>query len=87
MAKFRVHLRQRYHVTKAYYFVGFIATNQRLYDQLQRFGCELVFKEVVQGRSHEPKGNVDAHLVLWAMKELGKYDQATRSRSNDDERC
>jgi uncharacterized LabA/DUF88 family protein len=76
VGKLRVHLHQKYHVTRAFYFLGYVATNQRLYAQLRRLGYELVFKEVVQGQAHDPKGNVDAHLVLWAMKELGNYDQA-----------
>jgi hypothetical protein len=31
---------------------------------------------VVQGRGHEPKGNVDADLVLKAMIEWPSYDKA-----------
>ncbi len=76
LAKFRVHLRQKYHVTRAFYFVGYMDVNQPLYALLQRSGYELVFKEVVQGQGHTPKGNVDTHIVLWAMKDLGGYDRA-----------
>ena len=35
-----------------------------------------MFKEIVQRQGHDPKGNVDAYLVVWAMKELGNYDRA-----------
>lgn len=76
LGKFRVHLRQKYHVTTAFYFVGYVATNERLYARLRNQDYELVFKEVVQRKKHEPKGNVDSHLVLWTMKELSRYDQA-----------
>lgn len=76
LAKFRTHLRQKYHVSRAFYFVGYLPGNEGLYQRLRSAGFELVFKEVVQGARHDPKGNVDAHLVLWAMKELGNYDQA-----------
>lgn len=73
---FRVHLRQKYHVARAFYFLGFMPVNQRLYDRLRQFDYELVFKPVVQGAGHDPKGNVDADLVLRAMIELPNYDQA-----------
>lgn len=76
LGKLRVHLEQKYHVTRAFYFVGYMEPFQPLYKQLQRMGYELVFKEVVQGQGHTPKGNVDAHVVLWAMKELMNYDRA-----------
>jgi uncharacterized LabA/DUF88 family protein len=75
LGKLRVHLRHKYHVTRAFYFIGYMAANEPLYARLRQQGYELVFKEVVQGQRHDPKGNVDAHLVLWAMKELPHYDQ------------
>ena len=76
LEKLPVHLRQKYHATRAFYFIGYVAANQPLYAVLRQLGYEPVFKEVVQGQAHAPKGNVDAHLVLWAMKELANYDRA-----------
>jgi uncharacterized LabA/DUF88 family protein len=76
LRKFRTHLAQKYHVTTAFYFLGYMPTNQSLYQRLQGFGYELEFKPVVQGRGHDPKGNVDADLVLKTMIELPNYDQA-----------
>lgn len=73
---FRVHLRQKYHVTRAFYFIGYLPANQSLYQRLQSFGYELVFKPVVHGVGHDPKGNVDADLVLRTMIELPHYEQA-----------
>jgi uncharacterized LabA/DUF88 family protein len=76
LRKFRVHLEQKYHVTRAFYFLGYMPENASLYQRLQGFGYELEFKPVVQGRGHDPKGNVDADLVLKTMIELPNYDQA-----------
>ncbi len=76
LRKFRVHLEQKYHVATAFYFLGYMPANANLYQRLQGFGYDLQFKPVVQGRGHDPKGNVDADLVLKAMVELGNYDQA-----------
>lgn len=76
MQRFRIHLRQKYHVVRAFYFLGYMLTNQRLYQRLQAFGYELWFKPIVQGQMHDPKGNVDADLVLRAIVEMANYDQA-----------
>jgi len=76
LRRFRVHLEQKYHVTKALYFLGYMPTNTGLYQRLQGCGYDIRFKPVVQGRGHAPKGNVDADLVLHAMIELPNYDGA-----------
>src|SRR5215213_4169839 len=76
LQKFRVHLTQKYHVTRAFYFLGYMPGNQGLYQRLQAFGYELRFKPVVQGQAHDPKGNVDADLVLRAVVEQPNYDRA-----------
>jgi len=68
--KFRIYLREKYGVSKAYYFVGFVAGNQRLYDALQEYGYILNFKPVILGDDKKPKGNIDADLVLRAMIDL-----------------
>lgn len=75
-SKFRIHLLQKYHVTRAFYFIGYMPQHQPLYAGLARSGYELQFKDVVQGNAHTPKGNVDADLVLKAMIELSNYQQA-----------
>jgi uncharacterized LabA/DUF88 family protein len=76
LRKFRVHLEQKYHVTDALYFLGYMPSQTTLYQTLQGAGFTVLFKPVVQGRNHEPKGNVDADLVLKVMMELPNFDQA-----------
>lgn len=74
--RFRIYLREKYGITKAFLFIGYIPTNQSLYTALQSFGYILVFKPTLQGAAGKIKGNVDAELVLHAMKELPNYDKA-----------
>src|SRR3989344_3786615 len=74
--KFRVYLAEKHAVTKAYLFVGYLPGNQELYRSLQEFGYVLIFKPVMRGKDGEPKGNVDAELVLQAMIDLDRYDKA-----------
>ena len=60
--KFRLYLQEKYGVSKAYYFVGFVAGNQKLYDSLQEYGYILTFKPVVLDNNRNPKGNIDADI-------------------------
>ena len=62
--KFRIYLREKYGVDRAYMFIGFAAFNQNLYDRLQETGFVLQFKPTIPDRNGEIKGNVDADLVL-----------------------
>jgi uncharacterized LabA/DUF88 family protein len=84
--RFRVHLDEHYGVSRAYYFIGYVPDNQRLYTGLQNAGYTLVFKQVTFG-SGKPKGNVDAELVLQAMIEYGSYDRAVIVTSDGDFAC
>ena len=46
LARFRVYLKQKYKVGKAYYFLGFMREEyQELYDEIQEAGFILQFKE------------------------------------------
>jgi len=65
--KFRIYLKEKYRVAKAYIFIGFVPGNQSLYNALQEYGYVLIFKPVIPGEDKEPKGNIDADLVLRAM--------------------
>jgi uncharacterized LabA/DUF88 family protein len=86
--KFREFLAKRYGVTKAYMFIGYVPENEDLYEQMHQAGYAVVLKQIydmTRPRSNNNgsdehkkpiKGNVDADLVLWAMKELPNYDKA-----------
>ena len=82
--RFRVYLKEKYQVGKAYLFIGYLPENQDLYTSLQSFGYLLVFKPVLKTKDGEVKGNVDADLVLQAMIEYEKYDKAVIVTSDGD---
>lgn len=84
---FRGYLAQRYGVTKAFSFIGYLATTETLYRALSQAGDELVFKPVVQGPGHDPKGNVDAELVLRAMIEYPNSARAILVTGDGDFAC
>ncbi len=82
--KFRVYLAEKYGVKKAYLFIGFVALNQSLYDNLQESGFILKFKPTIPDADGKIKGNIDADLVLKAALELSEYDKAVIVSSDGD---
>src|SRR3989338_1567015 len=74
--KFRVYLKEKYAVEKAYVFIGYLSGNQPLYTFLQDAGYILVFKPVMYSKEGDIKGNIDADLVLYSMIEYENYGQA-----------
>ena len=84
--KFRVYLRHRFRVKKAFLFIGYIESNKKLYDFLEKVGYTLVFKPTVETKGII-KGNVDAELVLHAMIEFDNYDKAVIVSGDGDFYC
>src|SRR3989344_5818076 len=82
--KFRVYLKEKYSVEKAYIFIGFVALNQKLYDRLQEAGFFLKFKPTIPDENGNIKGNVDADLVLRTMIDWNEYEQAIIVSSDGD---
>lgn len=89
--KFRQLLADKYGVTKAYMFIGHMPEHEDLYMQMHDLGFLVVLKPTLETmkapkpptkpgeKVEQPKptkGNIDADLVLWAMKEVKKYDKA-----------
>src|SRR5579864_9299164 len=80
--KFRKYLLDQYDVGQAYMFIGYVAENEALYEQLHDSGYLIVLKKTVDVKGSDNKndeteerkpivkGNIDADLVLYAMKEL-----------------
>ncbi len=62
--KFRVWLKDKYSIEKAYLFLGLIPKYKNLYTFLQEAGYTLVFKETTYDTDGKAKGNCDADLVL-----------------------
>ncbi len=89
--KFRLYLKNKYKVDKAYLFIGLVPGNEQLYSNLSDAGFQLVFKQTVEyteaGRKTY-KGNVDAELVLYAAaKTYAHYDQAVIVSGDGDFSC
>lgn len=85
--RFRVYLRDKYNITKAFLFIGYIKENQDLYNSLKGQGYNLVYKPTLPGLEAKIKGNVDAELVLHAMKEFNNYDKAIIVTGDGDFYC
>ncbi|HEY1064159.1 MAG TPA: NYN domain-containing protein [Candidatus Saccharimonadales bacterium] len=90
--KFRKYLADTYNVTHAFMFIGYMAENESLYELMHELGFLVALKPTLEvtapvsdpaeehaGKPDEKpvvKGNIDADLVLYAMKELPNYDKA-----------
>ena len=82
--RFRTYLKEKYKVSTAYLFIGYIPANQDIYSSLQRDGYVLIFKPTLPDDKGEVKGNIDADLVLQAMIDYKKYDKALIISSDGD---
>ena len=85
--KFRKYLEDKYNVTKAFLFIGYVPQNQDLYTSLQESGYIVIFKPTLTLPNGKVKGNVDAELVLYAMVEYQKYDKALIVTGDGDFYC
>jgi len=85
--RFRIYLKDKYRVTQAYLFLGWLAENQKLYATLQQAGYKLVFKPTFRGVDGKVKGNCDAELVLHTMIEYPNYDKAVIVTGDGDFSC
>lgn len=85
--KFRTYLKDKYKVTEAFLFIGYVYENQDLYTNLQKDGYILIFKPTFRLPSGKVKGNVDAELVLHAMIEYEHYDKALIVTGDGDFYC
>ncbi len=69
--KLRVYLTDKYHVLEAYYFFGYVDEEQQeLYNNLQKAGFIVSFKEHNPAMLGQKKGNVDTDIVFEIMKNL-----------------
>lgn len=85
--RFKKYLSDKYQVSKAFLFIGYVAQNQSLYTGLQKDGYILVFKPTLVLSGGRVKGNVDAELVLHAMVEYTNYDKAVIVTGDGDFYC
>lgn len=87
--KFRQFLTDKYGVSKAYMFIGYVPEFEDIYEKMHEAGYAIVLKPTFDmsrpqpeekpqktGEEKKVKGNIDADLVLWAMREMKNYDKA-----------
>lgn len=86
-ARFRRYLEEKYGVSKAYLFIGFIEKHKDLYKSLQEKGYILIFKPTLVYKDGTTKGNCDAELVLQAMIDINDYDKAVLVSGDGDFFC
>ena len=85
--RFRQYMDDKYHIQKAFLFIGFIEGNNDLYISFQKAGFICVFKPTLKYKDGTTKGNCDAELVLQAMIEYANYDKALLITGDGDFYC
>lgn len=90
-AQFRLYLKNKYNISKAFIFIGLLPNNQKLYTTIQSAGFIMIFKPTVRyfaDGKETIKGNVDAELVLYASAiEYNNYDKAVIVSGDGDFAC
>ena len=70
-SRFRIYLKEKYNVTEAYYFLGFVkGEEEKLYNNLQKAGFILVFRDHSPFLLGKKKGNVDCDIIFSIMKRV-----------------
>jgi uncharacterized LabA/DUF88 family protein len=71
LVKFRIYLEKKYNVFEVYYFLGYVQDeNEELYDEIQKSGVILKFREHNSAMLGKKKGNVDSDIIFSIMKKL-----------------
>ena len=69
--KFRRYLKDKYHVGEAYYSLGYVSEEQQdLYNNLQKAGFIITFRDHTSSLKGTKKGNVDTDIVFEIMKTI-----------------
>ncbi len=87
MRRFRIFLKERHRVSRAFLCTGFLKEMSDMYDFWKRAGYELIFKEAFRATDGSVKGNCDAELVLEAALRLRQYDRAVIVTGDGDIAC
>lgn len=85
-SRFRKYLTDKYGVSTAFLFIGYIPSNEILYANLCKQGFELIFKQTNAYKQHT-KGNVDAELILHALIKTPIYSKAILVTGDGDFLC
>lgn len=85
--KFRIFLKDKRNVQKAFLFIGYTSWNEYLYGELQQAWYIIIFKPTLELKNGVIKGNVDAELVLHTMIQRWNYEKAVIVSGDGDFHC
>ena len=86
--KFRKYLTDKFRVSNAFLFIGYVKQNENLYRRLKSYGYDLIFKPTVKDSFGKVKGNVDAELLLHStVYQYDKYEKAIIVSGDGDFYC
>jgi len=85
--RFRIYLRDKYNVEKAYLFIGYMPQNEDMYAAFNKYGFICIFKPTLTNKDGTTKGNCDAELVLTAMIQYKNYSKAVIVSGDGDFQC
>lgn len=69
--KFRVYLKDKYKVSKAYYFMWYVKDeNNSLYTMLQEAWFIVIFKKQMVEMKSNKKWNIDSDMIFYIMEKL-----------------
>jgi len=77
LGRFRAYLREKYHVEKAFYYLGYVQEGlkiEHLYEHIQSAGFILVFRQHNAAMVGKKKGNVDSDIIFSVMKRIYSKD-------------
>jgi uncharacterized LabA/DUF88 family protein len=73
LKRLRVYLSEKYSVSKAFYYLGYIQVGvvaEKLYEEIQSAGFVLVFRQHNSAMLGKKKGNVDSDIIFNVMKRI-----------------
>lgn len=89
-ARFRIYLRDKFSVERAFLFIGYVPGNEFMYTRLQQAGYLVVWKPTLEYKRNGKvfiKGNVDGELILHTMIEYPHYKKAVIVSGDGDFHC
>jgi len=84
---FRRYLHDKYGVSKAFLFIGYMKQYDMLYKEWEENGYHLIFKPIKKLPNGSIIGNVDPEIVLHTVIKMPEYDKAIVVSGDGDFHC
>jgi len=85
--QFRIYLKEKFNVEKAFYYVGYVEERASVYQSIEGDGYIMGYKKTGPSPDNGIRGNVDALLTMHTILKLGNYDKAIIVTSDGDFDC